>query len=201
MTIDELLALAPFDAVQVGVAKDILAQFSAAGVGELGLAAVVNAWAESMLDPLVCTGRTPWGADRGFGPIPGGEDSCGLFQLNAAPAAAGAGMTVEERQDPRTNTARIIEVVKSPSGDRLRGMVASGAPLGDLIAVFTEDIERPANRVQEGLDRAEMAGEWGWPVYDSSWALPVAVATAGMLPLLAIVLVGALGLAYFTVKA
>ena len=200
-TIDQLLALAPFDSVQVSTAHAILGQFSAAGLGDLGLAAVVNAWAESMLDPLVCNGRTPWGADRSFGPIAGGEDSCGLFQLNAASAGAGVGMTVEQRQDPTLNTARIIEVVQGSSGARLRALAADGAALADLIAVFTEDIERPANRVEEGQERAEMARSWGWPVDESSWALPIAAATAGLLPLLALALLGVLGVAYVVSRA
>ncbi len=99
MSVSELLDAAPFTPEMRASADVIVRQFADAGLSAgIALAAVVNAYAESQLDPLVCFGRTPWGVDRAFGPIGGQENSCGLFQLNSAPGAAGEGMSVEERQ-------------------------------------------------------------------------------------------------------
>jgi len=190
--VDELLNLAPFDQAQKSIADAILAQFSSAGLGDIGLAAVANAWAESMLDPLVCYGRTPWGADRGFGPIPGMEDSCGLFQLNAASAAAGAGMSAADRMDATKNTARIIEVVKGPSGEPLRSAASSGATLATLIALFTIHIERPANAAEKGEERADDARGWGWPVDAPATSLSTRATRSGIFPLLIAGLLGVL---------
>ena len=161
MTLTALLDEPPFDAAQRGYAQLILDEFRAAGLPSgIALAAVVNAWAESMLDPLVCFGRTPWGADRSFGPIGGEENSCGLFQLNAASGAAGEGMSAEQRQDPVLNTRRIISVVKGPAGQDLRDAAIEGDSLETLTELFTTDIERPANSTQKGIERGDMAVQW-----------------------------------------
>jgi len=163
VSVDDLLSSTPFNEAESTNARLILDKFRAAGLSSgIALAAVVNAWAESMLDPLVCFGRTPWGADRAFGPIGGEENSCGLFQLNGAVGAAGEGMSVEARQDPVLNTDRIIQIVKGPSGAALRSASADAAPLGRLIYIFTTDIERPADSNTKGNDRSEIAREW-WP--------------------------------------
>ena len=93
----------------------------------------------------------PGGADRAFGPIGGQENSCGLFQLNAAPGAAGEGMTVEQRQSAEDNTARILAVAQGPSGENLRAASRDNAPLGRLIYLFTVDIERPADSASKAM--------------------------------------------------
>lgn len=72
--------------------RRIEAAFGRAGMAFLGPAAVANAYAESRLDPAAI-------GDAGR--------SVGLFQLHDA--GAGAGMSVEQRQDPDANTARIIQ--------------------------------------------------------------------------------------------
>lgn len=126
----------------------ILHEFTQAGLPlSIALAAVVNAYAESRFDHRVRWGQQPWA----------GEDSAGLFQLNAARGAAGEGMTLAQRQDATLNTRRIIEVVKGPSGERLRRQARAGATIARLTEIFTVDIERPANAVVEGATRAGMA--------------------------------------------
>ncbi len=184
-----LLTLAPFDGEQLEIAEAILAQFRRAGLDNIGLAAVANAWAESMLDPVVCYGRTPWGADRGFGPIEGMEDSCGLFQLNAAPNAAGAGMSAASRMDAAQNTARIIEVIQGASGAELRSAANSGASLGELIILFTVDIERPADSQTKGEERAADAESWGWPIDEPPPKASTLATAMGTLPLIIVAVV------------
>lgn len=162
-TFDQLFDAAGFDAQQRPSAQLIVDKFRAAGLSSgIALAAVVNAWAESQLDPIVCWGRTPWGADRAFGPIPDGENSCGLFMLNNAPGAAGDGYSLEFRQDPSKNIARIIEIVKGPDGASLRAASNDDAPLGRLIYLFTTDIEKPEYADQKGNERSDTARQW-WP--------------------------------------
>tara|TARA_Y100001973_G_C5206872_1_gene342086 strand:- start:2381 stop:2989 length:609 start_codon:yes stop_codon:yes gene_type:complete len=174
MSLSQLFDQAGFTPEQRSSADIIAREFASAGYGTgITLAAIVNAYAESMLDPLVCFGRTPWGPDRSFGPIGGQENSCGLFQLNAAAGAAGDGMSVEQRQDPYENTARIIEVVNSSAGDRIRLSADEYAPLGNLIYLFTVDIERPADSDAKGTERSELArGWWGDLVDQPSSVLP-----------------------------
>jgi hypothetical protein len=142
-------------------ADKIVELFSTAGFSlNIAMAAVVNAYEESRLDPQVCFGILPWGPNRLEGPKLSEENSCGLFQLNAAPGAAGAGMTPEQRKDPILNTQQIIRTVKGSEGSELRSQDAADAPLSELIYLFTRDIERPRNRESKGKDRAAMAESW-----------------------------------------
>jgi hypothetical protein len=95
-------------------------EFLAAGLpAEIATAAVVNAFAESSLNPKA---------------IDASGTAVGLFQL--ADQGAGAGLTVTQRQDPVINTRRIIREVKSSWGKPLLAAYASGvrAPIkiGDL---------------------------------------------------------------------
>ena len=199
MSVSELLAQAAFTPEMRVNADIIVRQFANAGLGSgIALAAVVNAYAESQLDPLVCFGRTPWGADRAFGPIGGQENSCGLFQLNAAPGAAGEGMTVEQRQSAEDNTARILAVAQGPSGENLRAASRDNAPLGRLIYLFTVDIERPADSASKGNERSELARDWWGDAVDEpsdnlpqlapqkNASLPFFLAMAGLLALLVV---------------
>ena len=134
------------------------------------MAAVANAYNESLLDNEICVapGRTAWGPDRLQGP-PGEslENSCGLFQLNAAPRAAGAGMSHPDRKNPILHTQRIIDVIigKFKPGNRdvgvqLRAADADGAPLSELIWLFTRYIENPASATLKAETRAAKAEVW-----------------------------------------
>lgn len=96
-------------------------EFIVAGLGWLVVPAVVNAYAESKLDPRA-TGD--------------GGASLGLFQLHEA--GAGAGIPDAERLDPAGNTRGIIAEIGR------RGLPAPGATNADLTAWFARDIERCA---------------------------------------------------------
>jgi hypothetical protein len=114
----------------------IVVQFLRAGYPlGVALAAVVNARHESDLSNYAA-------GDSGR--------SIGLFQLYDS--GAGAGMTIEERQDPKTNTKRIIEEtdiygVKNYRDGRTNLMTAydQGASVAELSLIFGRDIERPKN--------------------------------------------------------
>jgi hypothetical protein len=130
---------------QRSMARIIEQEFLAAGFNDVMVAAaIVNAKAESNLDPRAA-------GDSG--------QSIGLFQLYSK--GAGAGMSVAQREDPVLNTRRIIQEVKSNYGKRLRpyAEAASGSPtsVAEATALFTEDIERPANGVLKGAERATKA--------------------------------------------
>lgn len=98
-------------------------QFNQGGFGWLGPAAVANAYAESRLDPMAA-------GDNGA--------SIGLFQLHER--GAGAGLTVEQRQNPVVNCARILEVVRGPQGTAVRAArgTATNAELASLFAHYIE---------------------------------------------------------------
>jgi len=132
---------------QRAMANLIADRFQRAGHSlRLAQAAVVNAWAESRL----------WAIQRSPPP----EDSVGLFQLNSAPNAAGAGMTDAQRMDPEQNIRRILDVIAGPAGARLRVADMNGATVPHLAAIFCEDIERPEDRVAKGQERAAVAVAW-----------------------------------------
>ena len=142
---------------QMQMANLIYSRFRSAGLPvTLALAAVVNAWFESRLDPTVVAGRQPWSPTAGE-PFAGGagENSVGLFQLNAAPGAAGEGMSIKDRQNPAKNIARIIDVVNGPAGNNIRSHLESS--VGLLTYLFTTDIERPSNRATKGAERQAFA--------------------------------------------
>jgi len=142
---------------QLRMAVLILSKFKAAGYPmNLGIAAVINAYFESRLDPSVVAGRTPWSSSAGEAFSGGaGENSVGLFQLNGAPGAAGEGMTVSARQNPYKNIARIIEIVNGPAGSAIRDNLEES--VGYLTYLFTTDIERPADRANQGAVRQALA--------------------------------------------
>lgn len=109
-------------------------------------AAVVNAWHESRLDPDAVSGYP-------------GEDSVGLFQLNAARGAAGAGMSHADRADPAKNAARIFAVTRDALDTTERGypslrMAWRSGTVADLAAAFTRYVERPADRHVRAAERA-----------------------------------------------
>ncbi|MDP3772645.1 MAG: hypothetical protein Q8Q85_00075 [Gemmatimonadales bacterium] len=107
-------------------------------------AAIVNAYAESGLNPAASGDKAR---------------SIGLFQLHEK--GAGAGMTAAQRADPVTNTRRILGVVQGSYGRRLRelALLSGGHPaaVAKLAAVFSTDIERPANTALAEMHRAALA--------------------------------------------
>jgi hypothetical protein len=106
-----------------------------------GLAAIVNAYRESSL------GKNAIG-DNGH--------SVGLFQLNDR--GAGKGMTTEARLDPRTNTETILNrEVMADSGATFREAAAMNGSVADLAAIFTRDVERPADIPKEQARSRELA--------------------------------------------
>jgi hypothetical protein len=117
-------------------------EFLAAGlpVG-LAAAAVVNAYAESGLNPRA---------------VGDGGASVGLFQLHER--GAGAGMTTAQRMDPVHNTRRIAAVLLGPQGAPVRAAWDAGERgLGRLAALFSTHVERPAARLAEEARRAALA--------------------------------------------
>lgn len=115
-------------------------EFTTKGHGaSVTAAAVVNAYAESRLDPLA---------------VGDGGKSVGLFQLRSP--GAGSGMTVAERQDPVLNTRRILSEYVI-FGKRVEAARLAGADLGTLTALFCRDVERPDNKDVKAAERAAMA--------------------------------------------
>lgn len=127
---------------QLEAARIIEEEFKTAGLTNPNLiaAAIINANYESGLIP------------ENTGALARGEDSVGLFQLNAG--GAGKGMSIADRKDPRINTRRIIEEIKGPHGKRLRPRALAGASVQELSYLFCYDIERPAKREGDSRQRA-----------------------------------------------
>jgi len=131
----------------VGVSADKLAfvdlierEFVAAGYSlPVAAAAVVNAYAESSLNPLAV-------GDNGR--------SVGLFQLNIR--GAGAGMTTAARQDPLTNVRTLIARERSALGKVAAG-AAAGEGIPRLAALFSTYVERPANKALSESYRSALA--------------------------------------------
>ncbi len=121
-------------------------RFSAAGLPpEIIAAAIANAWAESRLNP------------KALAVEESGSRSVGLFQLNDAPRAAGAGMSVEDRSDPQKNIDRMLQVYRT-AGRRLEDAYTAGVrDVGQLAALWTEDLERPKDASAVGVVRRALA--------------------------------------------
>lgn len=137
---------------QVENARLILREFALAGYPlGVGIAGVVNAYAESRLDARAVS--------------PGAEDSVGLFQLNSAPRAAGEGMSTAARMNPTTNTRRILEVLRqTPS---VMAAHNRGAPVRELSAVFARDVERHGGGEAENQRRRELTDRF-FPLYSQT---------------------------------
>jgi hypothetical protein len=114
------ITLSPAQEQMVGI---ITSEAVAAGFHWLAIPAVVNAYAESRLNPLAS-------GDGGH--------SIGLFQLHDA--GAGAGMSLAARLDPAQNAARIFIEVAGGHGVPLRAM--RGQTNAVLTRAFAEHIER-----------------------------------------------------------
>ena len=147
---DQVIASLPLNAQQQEMAQLIYDKFTAAGIPEAAAyAAIVNAAAESSLDPSAQFQEAS------------GSMAVGLFQLNDAPGAMGEGLSLQDRLDPSFNIDRMIEAIQGPQGERFLVGAQSGVQsIDELTAIFTEDLERPANRTQKGAERAATASEW-----------------------------------------
>lgn len=122
------------------IARLIEQEFAAAGFSPyVAAAAVVNAYAESGLNPVVV-------GDKGA--------SVGLFQLHER--GAGAGMSVAQRQDPTLNTRRIIETAKK---SRSFMAVAGSTSVADLAAAFSTHVERPADTKKAEATRRALSAK------------------------------------------
>ena len=155
--------LTSFSPSQLKMAKIISKEFRKAGLpANVAAAAIANAWHESRLNPEAV-------GDNG--------QSVGLFQLYDR--GAGAGMTVEERKNPKTNTRKIIEVVKKKL-DKFQPVLNSVA---EATKVFTIYVEVPANRYQKAEERAETARKFFPTDIVSYGANPLIVALLFILPM------------------
>lgn len=127
---------------QRGMAALIEKEFLAAGLSKnLAAAAIVNAYAESGLNPDA---------------VGDGGHSIGLFQENDW--GAGRGMTVEERKNPITNIRTILKrEVMAGMGRRLRAADQNKASVEELTNLFCQDIERPKDKAAKGQRRAWLA--------------------------------------------
>ena len=122
---------------------DIIEQeFTSAGYPrEAAAAAIVNAIAESALNPAIAGD---------------GGKSVGLFQLHER--GGGKGMSVRQRQDPRLNTRRIIEESRRGQGIAFQQAVSAGErDIGKLAGIFAYYVERPADQAGERDRRAAAA--------------------------------------------
>lgn len=131
--------IAGLNAAQQTYADLISREFAAAGYSAaVGAAAVVNAYAESGLNPNA---------------VGDGGRSVGLFQLHER--GGGAGMTVEQRKDPAQNTRRIIEEANRAAGFRAVAAVSNDIPT--LAAAFSTYVERPADKAGAEATRRALA--------------------------------------------
>lgn len=126
-------------AQQRDMAARIEAAFLAAGYArEVAAAAIVNAYAESRLDPRAV-------GDRGR--------AVGLFQLHDK--GAGAGLSVAQRQDPGTNIATLLQRERAALS-KLVAEHAAGASPAKLVARFSTLVERPSLPAVREAERVAM---------------------------------------------
>lgn len=118
------------------------AVFRAAGLPDaLIQGALVNAYAESRLDPMAR-------GDSG--------KSIGIWQLHEK--WAGKGMSVADRQDVTKATQRILDVYNSSQGAPIRKEVAAGERNpGRLAYLWSLHVERPTGKEVEALRRRGLA--------------------------------------------
>jgi hypothetical protein len=136
------------------MAEIIEHEFDKAAIpSEVTAGAIVNAYYESSLNPMA---------------IGDGGNSVGLFQLNIR--GGGAGMSVEERQDPHLNAQRMIEqlmgtgsrgYLNADKGDGWLDIYEAGEErISEYSARFCRDIERPADKAHCWHARGEAAKDW-----------------------------------------
>jgi len=102
-------------------------------------AAVVNAYAESRLNPKARAQTNK-------------EDSVGLFQANRK-GGLGTGYSVEQLQDPEFNIDLAIQQAKKSKSFGKAGSVS------EAIAAFVRDVERPANMDEKISKRIAMINQ------------------------------------------
>jgi hypothetical protein len=125
---------------QTAIAEKIYSGFINAGFSEVqAQAAVVNAYAESRLNPNASN-------------ISAKEASFGLFQLNTK-GGVGKGYSPEYLKDIDNNIALIIKEAQGSAGEQFR----AANTLGGATSAFAQYVERPANAYQTGQNRAAMA--------------------------------------------
>jgi hypothetical protein len=113
-------------------------EFLAAGYSPmLVAAALVNAYAESRLDPTAV-------GDHGV--------SIGLFQLNTA-RGAGIGYSISELKDPTRNTQVLLKVEKRAIA-KVQAAIDAGAGLSEAAGLFSKYVERPGDTLGEMAKRA-----------------------------------------------
>lgn len=156
--------------------NNIAVGFQRAGLPmELAVAAIINAIAESGLNPEAAGDWGPAGTcpgwnlpprmkrlQRGQPEVPACAHSIGYFQ--AHDKGAGRGKTATWRMKPQNNIQLIIDEYNTRHGDRLRQMLSTGrdgygqpVTIADLAYQFCWDIERPSLRAQDAESRKNMA--------------------------------------------
>lgn len=134
----EAVGLSPAQRKMVALIEQ---RFAEAGwSSDVAAAAVVNATAESGLDPKA---------------IDASGKCVGLFQLNID--GAGAGLSVEARQNPETNIRVILVKEMKKRGQRIEDAADQGADVAELSAMFCRLIERPSNAEKRCAARANRA--------------------------------------------
>lgn len=130
----------------------IIKEFRRAGLpASLAAGAIANAWHESRLN------------ERAHNPY--GEDSAGLFQLNAQ-GGLGRGMSLADRMDPVINTRKVITEIKRLD---LVPLVKENPSVSFAAQLFAKQIERCAACGYQGgsselYKRAETANKF-FPTY------------------------------------
>lgn len=131
----------------------IVREFLAAGMpASVALAAVVNAYAESRLDPNKLSGYQ-------------NEDSVGLFQINAV-------NDVANRTDATVNTRWIIDEVRRRGGAVI-ALAHQGGTVAQIADAFARDVERCDWSIAHCSDRESVARQLYGPLADvdtSSWS-------------------------------
>lgn len=134
------------NAQQSQMADLIRKKFTDAGFSpEQAEAAVVNAYAESRLNPKAESPDTPK------------EKSYGLFQMNTK-GGLGTNHDPEKLKDPNYNIDLMIKAAKGKAGERFR----NATDLNTAISTFTEDLEKPANAALQGQRRIQLAKNMGF---------------------------------------
>ena len=157
--------LVAVSAAQRGQAERIERAFRAAGYADGTIAAaIVNAYAESALNPLAV-------GDAGR--------SVGLFQLNDR--GAGRGYSTAERQSPDRNIAILLDRERRAIG-KVDAAARAGESVAKLSAMFSTLVERPSATTAAEAYRSALAVRL-FPMGATEAApgalVPVTVAPAG----------------------
>lgn len=102
---------------------------------ELIVAALTNSYAESKFNPLAI-------GDQGM--------SVGVFQLRTG--GLGGTMTVEERQDIKKSTERVVIALKKST--KIKNAIARNSTSGQLTKLFCTEIMRPSDKHTKAQQRA-----------------------------------------------